>query len=351
MTPGGIWAGLDRLIDAAHSLEGPTSHRLHLLTARRWRATGRPVPDRLGLEELIALQHEADARAVLRQARDAYDGELMLLKGLEVGAHYPAPGLRPFADIDLLADDPERAQAALVAAGFEPFGEFDDAYYDGLHHLRPLASPDGTVAIEMHRRPNWIDWLEPPRRDELIGLAVPSAAGVDGITTLPREHHALVIAAHSWGERPLRRMIDLVDAAALADGADRALIEATAARWGMARLWRTTSDVADALLRGHGEPFPLRVWARDLRTLRERSVFEEHARSWLSPFAVFAPGRALLALAAQIRDDLTPAPGETWSNKLVRAREAVLHPGRSTTEHVRAIGPEGIQPRHKRRPD
>ena len=42
---------------------------------------------------------------------------MVLMKGLEVGAYYPDPGLRPFRDLDLLVDDAERAQQALIEAG------------------------------------------------------------------------------------------------------------------------------------------------------------------------------------------------------------------------------------------
>jgi hypothetical protein len=346
-----LWVGVDRLLDKAESDAGLTFHGLHLLAARRWRGRGTPVPDRLALAELVALQHEAHARQALRDARDACDERLILLKGMEVAAHYPDAGLRPFADIDLLSAEPERTQAALIASGFDRVGELDDAYFDGLHHLRPLASPAGHVVIEVHRRPNWVSWQDPPRRSELIECSVPSATGIDGIETLQRELHAVAVAAHSWGERPLRRMGDLVDVAALADGADAALISETAERWGLSRLWQTTYRVASAVIIGSPDPLPIRLWARDLRNLRERIVFEDHLRSWLSPYSVLPFGRATRALGRQVVNDLTPSPGESWSNKLVRTREAVLHPGRSTTEHARVIGAEGIRPRHRRRPD
>ena len=42
----------------------------------------------------------------------------MLMKGLEVAVRYPDPGSRYFQDLDLLADEPEAAQQALLGAGF-----------------------------------------------------------------------------------------------------------------------------------------------------------------------------------------------------------------------------------------
>ena len=47
------------------------------------------------------------------------------MKGPEVAAHYPVPSDRPFGDLDLLVEDPEAAQRALIAAGFVEFGEPD----------------------------------------------------------------------------------------------------------------------------------------------------------------------------------------------------------------------------------
>src|SRR4051794_4023211 len=135
------WPGLYRLLDRQHSLADLRAQGLHLLAADRWRSQKRPIPGDLALQELAAAQKAAGARAVLRDIRAAYDGRLLVLKGPEVAALYPSPELRPSFDLDLIADDAEKAQRSLVAAGFIPMGEFEDAYYVGLHHLRPLQHP------------------------------------------------------------------------------------------------------------------------------------------------------------------------------------------------------------------
>jgi hypothetical protein len=344
-----LWAGVNSLLDRAPSLDDLGAHGLQLLAARRWRERGREVPPRLAMDELVAAQRTADARVVLEAARGAYEGSLVVLKGPEIAARYPERALRPSSDLDLLADDAEAAQRALIAAGFEPVGEFPDHYYEGLHHLRPLALDRRIVAVEVHRRPNWVDWAQPPGATELIAAAGPGDSGVEGVLALPPAHHALVVAAHSWGERPLRRVLDLLDVAVLAADADRHEIEAIASRWGLARLWRTTIAAADALFLGAPESRAMRTWARELRDVRSRTVLEDHTRRWVSPFWALPAHRALAAAATALLDEVRPVPGESWGGKLTRTREALLHPGRSTAEHVRILGPEGIRPRHKRR--
>lgn len=344
-----LWEGVGELIDRAASPLDLRAHGLHLLASERWRTHGRDVPAELGMQELIGIQRTVDAQEVLRRARDAYDGTIVLLKGPEIATRYPTPALRPFSDIDLLVDDAERAQRALVDAGFAPIGPAGDSYYDGLHHLRPLRLDQRLPFVEIHRRPNWIEWIDPPSTPELLETAVASSTGVDGLLALPPAHHALAIAAHSWGERPLRRMLDLLDVELLIAETDRAEVDRLAEAWGLDRLWSTTLAVADALFIGGERPWPLRLWARDLERARSRTVVEDHLRRWLSPFWALPAHRAVAATLIAVHRGLVPAPGESWSNKLARMREALTHPGRSTEAHRRALGPQGVQPWLKRR--
>lgn len=344
-----LWAGVDRLIDRADSLVDLRAHALHLLAADRWRRTGHTVPHALAIEELAAAHKTAAAAAILRRARAAYDGQMVLLKGPEVAALYPSPALRPYGDLDLLVEDAEQAQRALVGAGFVAIGPFDDSYYDGLQHLRPLQLPEHPILrVELHRRPNWVDWAEPPQAAELLETAGPGASGIPGVLGPAAPLHAVAIAVHAWGNRPLGRLLDLIDVAALSETC-RDEAEAQARAWKVPRLWRTTRDVVDALLLGAAQPLSLCVWARDLDDARARTVFEDHVRRWLSPFWGLPPHRAVAAAATAVARDATPAPTETWGSKLRRTREAVLHPGRAQAEHARRLGPEGVQPRLKRR--
>jgi hypothetical protein len=273
----------------------------------------------------------------------------MVLKGPSAAAYYPHPSLRPSTDLDILVDDAEVAQRALLSAGFEALGGFGESYYIGLQHLRPLRLPGAAgPVIEVHRRPNWVEWVDPPSTEELLSAAV-QVDGIPGVLRLPAEQNALVLAAHSWGERPLRRILDLVDVAAVSGEADPDALDSLARRWGLSRMWNTTSAAAEALLFERGHPWSLRVWARDLSAVRDCTVLESHLRRWLSPFWALPPHKGIAGATVALARDATPAPTESWANKLARSREAVIHPARSTTEHERVLGPQGIQPRHKRR--
>lgn len=111
-----IWAGVDRLIDRAPSLADIRSHGLHLLAAMRWRHLGRDLPDQLAREETVAAWLALATPYVLTRVRNAYDGQLIVMKGPEAAGRYPDPATRPYADLDILADDPEAAQKAWARA-------------------------------------------------------------------------------------------------------------------------------------------------------------------------------------------------------------------------------------------
>jgi hypothetical protein len=344
-----LWSGVDRLLDRAPSTGDILAHGVQLLAADRLRRLDQPVPDILALRELVAIEKAATAPVILRAARDAFDGRLLVLKGPEIAARYPAAHLRPSRDLDLLADDAEAAQRALIAAGFRSTGPYEDAYYDGLHHLRPLELPGHPVPhIEIHRRPGWLDWEEPPPAAELFALAEPSATGIEGLLALPSWAHSVLVAAHSWAERPLRRLLDLIDVAAVL-GSTRPEAGAVASAWSVPRLWTTTMGAIDALLYDGPTPWSLRLWARDLPAARGRTVFEDHLRRWLAPFWALPPHRATVQFALALAQDVTPAPNETWRSKYGRAGKAIRHARQSHSEHAQMLGPEGVKPRLKRR--
>jgi hypothetical protein len=345
-----LWRGVDRLIDRAPSLDALRAHRLHLLAARRWRAQGKDVPPELMFEELRVMQSLTAARKLLATVREVSDERILLLKGMAVASHYPDASLRPSTDVDILVEDPEGLQKALLAAGFEPAGPYGDDYYVGLQHLRPLRfRGDVDAFVEVHRRPNWVTWATPPSPHALLAAAADEVPGLPGILALPPEEHAVAIAAHAWGTIPLRRLIDLIDVAALSAGADATRTQALADAWGVGRLWRTTCAAAESVVYGKPATLPLRTWARDLAEVRDRTVFEGHLRRWVGQFWGLPPHRGLAASLQAILYDLTPAPSDSWSGKLVRMREGVLHPSRSTVDHERIVGSQPRHPRHKRR--
>src|SRR5262249_29451271 len=162
--------------------------RLHLLAARRLRARGLPVPDDLAEAERSAGLMTLAVPSVLRRIRAACDGPVVLMKGYELALRYPDPALRAFSDIDILLEDPEAASGALRAAGFQPT-DFEDAHFEGRHHVRPLVLPDMPLVIEVHGRPEWVSWSPPPAR-LLIDSAVPSRTGIDGLLAPAPAHHA-----------------------------------------------------------------------------------------------------------------------------------------------------------------
>lgn len=345
-----IWDGVGRLIDRATSLENLRVHRLHLLAAARWRAAGLAVPTSLAREEATSAILTSAADRVLKAMRDSCDGPLLLLKGPAVSRLYPDPTRRPFCDLDVLSEDPERTQRDMVAAGFRPYAGHPDEYYDGLHHLRPLGL-DGLPGplVEIHRRPHWVSFEDAPGASELLSVATEEASGVDGYVALPPAHLAVFIAAHSWAHQPLRRILDLVDVELLAAAGSRQEAAEVASRWNLSRLWRFTADVADALIMGGRPPRELRAWGRALVEMRDITVVEHHIMRFLSPFSVLPLTRALDACATALLDEVRPARDEAWRKKLYRMRVELAHPTRAASEQARMLGPDHTRPRVGRR--
>lgn len=326
---------LERLADRACSVDDLRLHKLQLVAARSWRARDRFVPGTLLDEERHARMLALLAPIVLRQVRRAVRGPIVLMKGPEAAARYPDSTVRPFGDLDLLVEDARRVQRELLAAGFVEVGDVEP--YLGIHHLRPLAAPGLPLPIEIHERPKWIAGVAPPPTSELIAAAVPSATGVDGILALPAAEHALVLAAHSWAHAPLERVLELADVALVADEADRDELRALAERWQVARLWTTTSSAADALFRDGRRPVALRIWARNLSRVGERTVLESHLQRRLSPFGALPLRAALAAALRRLACDLRPRSGETWRAKASRTARALLSPFTRLSDHRSAL--------------
>jgi hypothetical protein len=314
------WAGVDRLLERG---DGPALafHRLEPLAARRLRALGREVPAELAEVERLGAAFALAAAAHLARAREAVAGPLLVVKGPELAARYPDPALRISRDVDLVVSDPGAVQGALLAAGFAETGDPDA--YARAPHLLPLAWPGLPVELEVHGRPNWPPWLEAPSADELLEGAVPSASGVEGVLAPAPERHLLIVAVHAWTHGPLARVRDLLDVALMTPEADRAEADRLARAWGIERLWTTTSAIAEALFLGAPPPRALRGWAKNLAEVRERTVLEQHVARWRCWFDALPPSLALRASVDEVREDLSPQPGETWGAKLGRSRRAV----------------------------
>jgi Uncharacterised nucleotidyltransferase len=334
-----LWDAVDALVDRAPRVSDLSYHGLHLLGARRYRETGRLVPRDFSSAERNAAIVSLVVPIVLQEARNAYDRTIVLMKGPEVAARYRDPVLRGYRDLDLLVPDAEEAQQALLAAGFVAAGS-PEPYVD-IHHLQPLLWPGVPLLLEIHDRPKWPASLPLPSRAELLASAVGGCTGVAGVLALSPEHHAMVVAAHSWAHAPLGRLIHLVDLAAVTAGLDRPSLDRTAAALGIERMWRTSIGAADALVGGTATPWALRLWARHLRAAREPTVLESHLGRWLAPWWALDARSALRANGYTISRELAPRGDEPWRTKLRRTIRAFRHQGRRLSDHHRTLGEEG----------
>ena len=336
-----IWEGVDRLVDRAPTLADLRSHRIELLAVRRWRAQGRSIPEELADLERVSALHRLVVPRLLERIRAVYDGPMIVHKGPEVAAHYPDPTSRNYGDVDLLVRDAEEAQQALLAAGFEPIG--DPGLYLDIHHLRPLRWPLLPLYVEIHSRAKWVDALPGPSTEELFEAAVPSVTTIDGVLALPPEHHALLLAVHSWAHEPLRRLRDVIDVAAVAGAAHPDEIAKLARAWGLSRLWRATDEAVSCVLADGRRPLPVRVWARNLTLVRERTVLESHLQRWLSDFSILPARRAFSGLPKTFRRELGPEEDESWGDKLTRTGRAVRNAFTRRSEHDEELERENIR--------
>jgi hypothetical protein len=340
-----LWRGVYRFLDDLNET-GVQAHDLVPLAAKRWREIGRDVPHALLPEERATRAAMMIAPRIVSQAREAYDGRLLVIKGPEVAALYPGAA-RSFNDIDLLVEDAGAAQKALIAAGFseieDPEGEFKE-----IHHLPPVVWPQLPIQIEVHDRLKWPERIAQPPKGELFEAAVPSAVA-EGVEAPAPHHHALILAAHSWAHTPLRTARDLIDVLATAERADAAELARTADSWGLGRVWRTTENAARFLLGERRRPAAVSVWARHLITLREPTVFEGHFERWVSSFWMLPPRPALAYAGTRITRDFGPRPGEPWRAKAPRLVRAGRDAFRSKSEHG-WIGDDAHAPPKPRRP-
>lgn len=330
-----IWSAVERLVDRTPDITALRANRLHLLAARRWRQLGRPIPPDLEDAELVNSVATLVAPEVMTLVRRGCEGPVVLHKGPDVAAFYPDAALRPFIDLDVLVPDAARAQASLLESGFVEVG--DPTAYVVSPHLLPLEWPGLPLRVEVHDHPNWPRWLDDPPMQEMFDEAVPSVLGVDGVSALAPVHQALAVAAHSWAHGPFSRVGDLVDIAAVTSGLDDEEVRRVARRWGLEQLCRTTTRGADAVLFDAKQPLALRVWARNLVEVRERTVLEIHLGRWFAGFSTTSPRGGFALMWEEVGRDLRPHGEEPWRVKLTRARLAFRNARATKSQHDEAV--------------
>lgn len=329
-----LWEAIGRVLDAS-TVAGIRWHGLGPLFARRLRHQDRPVPEALGSDYWASSFAMLMCRPLLQRVRESCDGPLVLMKGPEVARLYP-DAARGFSDIDLLVPDAAATHRQLKEAGFVEVGEPE--LFWGIHHLQPLQWPSLPLALEIHTRPKWVEGLAQPEPAAMIEDAVPSGLDVEGVSALNPIHHTLAVAMHHWAHVPLASCRDMVDLLALSAESSEAELEQAATSWGIRRLWLTSYGAAKGVF-GLEEPtVPVRIWARHLRAVRERSVFENHLQAWLSPYWSLSPAEALRYSGKALLKDVRPAFDEGWREKGARFVKAVRRARAPLSVHEAELG-------------
>jgi hypothetical protein len=327
-----MWRSVCELISDA-DIAGIKTNKLGPMAAYCLRDRGRPVPPELERDARQARAAWMASRPLLERIRSVCEGPLLLIKGAEVAALYPNRA-RSFSDLDILCPDARAVHTALLAGGFV---EVDDpeVYEVEQHHLRPLQWPGIWLWVEVHLRPLWPQALTPPPIEDIISAAVPSATGVAGISAPAPEHHAIILASHSWETMPLGNLRDLVDVAAVTAQTDVETVEAAARAWGVGRLWRTTYNAANGLFGTADRSLAVRVWARHLPAVREYNVLDNHLKRWLNGLWGFPPRLALRSIGVVFHQELFPYPDESWRDKFMRVLNAFTKPRAPMSVHTR----------------
>lgn len=138
----------------------------------------------------------ADVGAVLSGAGIDY----VVLKGGALAlAAYPAPGLRPMRDIDILVprDAIDEANRLIRALGFELPGNFEEHEVEDKHHLPLLQNRDG-VRLELHHRLSEHGWPgEGALTERLLRVANPHDLAGHQVMLADPMSNALHLAAHA----------------------------------------------------------------------------------------------------------------------------------------------------------
>ena len=173
----------------------------------------------------------------------------------------------------------------LVANGFVEVEDPDFEFTPEHHHLQPLRWPALPLLVGVHKASNWpVSVSRPPTVAEIREASVPSALGLDEVRDALAAPSDPDPGRACMEPRPAAHAADPIDVAAVAAPLDERELELTAKRWGIGRIWRTTSDAIDGLFYGGRETAPLRTWARHLEGVRKQSILESHVARLLHPY-------------------------------------------------------------------
>lgn len=286
-------------------------------------------------EHLDSAIQQMMAEVALKQMREAFDGRLVLYKGLELASRYEDPSGRCSRDIDVITNDPHGLHGALLALGYQDWDiawneipQHDLKTYSielGSHQLWPLVRPGWPVVVEVHRSPGWLSGMTPPSTAALLENAVPSRVGIDGIETLDPAAHAVCVAVHSWRDRPFARERDLLDIELLLESPETIeRADRLASQWGVGRIWRWYQH-AIAVAAGAQRPTAsVRLLGGHRYEPGSRSSRRDYLVQHLGPFFVDHPFRQLASILQRKRAELKPLPGEHRRDKATRIARRVV---------------------------
>jgi len=313
----GMWQRVDEVL----ALSDPSPPALRALAG--WRASERG--DTATAERYRADRHaiafgSVSVKPLLERIRAATGQPMLLLKGPETAAVYPAPGLRPFGDLDLLVPDPVQAEADLLAAGFTQWASPHAEPVPWHHHRIPMRYGTVPLGIELHRDPGWLSWMTPPSNTELFARSVPSVTGVDGVVALRPAEATLFLAMHSWRHGPYHSLLHMIDIELMRQHADSPELDVLARRWGIERVWRHTTRLLDWCFHDPSMPLsPLeRIWSAHIRSGRARSRRAAGIAIRTKSLAAPSPLAAIRSFGTDLERTLTPVEDESFSSVLGR---------------------------------
>jgi Uncharacterised nucleotidyltransferase len=252
--------------------------------------------------------------AVLETVRRESNVPLVLLKGLQIGGLYPQAWMRDTGDLDILTTDPDQLFQDLQKAGFIASHAVSDVRH---HQLPPLRDPIFGLSVEIHRRPNTGGFGNIITVEDCFADAVPSRVNMKGILAPSPNHEFVLHLAHSWADRPLGRVRDLIDLELLAQNVGGPAAALSLARqFKLKRVWSATVSAQDWVLRDTSPSMSARVMGRHLD--REFKPSKDVFRRLLSPFCADSVSEAVRMASREMRRAFAGNPGETLFGKIKR---------------------------------